>query len=59
MVAVMIFAIGKIGGKSGLYFRKQQQAIGAMNGYIEEMMEGQKVVKVFCYEEQAKARFVN
>ena len=57
MVAVMIFAIGKIGGKSGLYFRKQQQAIGAMNGYIEEMMEGQKVVKVFCYEEQAKARF--
>ena len=57
MVAVMIFAIGKIGGKSGMYFRKQQQAIGAMNGYIEEMMEGQKVVKVFCYEEQAKARF--
>lgn len=57
MVAVMIFAIGKIGGKSGMYFRKQQQAIGAMNGYIEEMMEGQKVVKVFYYEEQAKARF--
>lgn len=57
MVAIMIFTIKKIGGQSGLYFRKQQQAIGAMNGYIEEMMEGQKVVKVFCYEEQAKARF--
>ena len=40
-----------------MYFRKQQQAIGAMNGYIEEMMEGQKVVKVFCYEERAKHRF--
>ncbi len=57
MVAVMIFAIKKIGSKSGMYFRKQQQAIGAMNGYIEEMTEGQKVVKVFCYEEQAKDRF--
>lgn len=57
MVAVMIYAIKTIGGKSGMYFRKQQQAIGAMNGYIEEMMEGQKVVKVFCYEEQAKDRF--
>lgn len=57
MVAVMIFAVRTIGGRSGMYFRKQQQAIGAMNGYIEEMMEGQKVVKVFCYEERAKHRF--
>lgn len=57
MVAVMIFAIGKIGGKSGMYFRNQQQAIGSINGYIEEMMEGQKVVKVFCYENRAKAQF--
>ena len=57
MVAVMIFAVGTIGGKSGMYFRGQQKAIGAMNGYIEEMMEGQKVVKVFCYEDRAKDRF--
>jgi len=57
MVAVMIFAVGQIGKRSSLYFRNQQQAIGAMNGYIEEMTEGQKVVKIFCYEEQAKARF--
>ena len=57
MVAVMIFAVGAIGGRSGMYFRQQQQAIGAMNGYIEEMMEGQKVVKMFCYEDRAKDRF--
>ncbi len=57
MVAIMIAAVGIIGGKSGMYFRSQQKAIGAMNGYIEEMMEGQKVVKVFCYEERAKDRF--
>lgn len=57
MVVIMILAVGIIGGKSGMYFRHQQQAIGAMNGYIEEMMEGQKVVKVFCYEERAKEKF--
>lgn len=57
MVAVMIFAVRTIGSKSGMYFQKQQQAIGAMNGYIEEIIEGQKVVKVFCYEERAKTRF--
>ena len=44
MVAIMIFAVGAIGGRSGMYFRQQQQAIGAVNGYIEEIMEGQKVV---------------
>lgn len=57
MVMVMIFSVRTIGKKSGMYFRSQQQAIGAMNGYIEEMMEGQKVVKVFCYESRAKDRF--
>ena len=57
MVAIMIFAVGAIGGRSGMYFRQQQQAIGAVNGYIEEIMEGQKVVKVFCYEDNAKKRF--
>ena len=57
MVAIMIFAVGAIGGRSGMYFHQQQQAIGAVNGYIEEIMEGQKVVKVFCYEDNAKKRF--
>jgi len=57
MIIVMLF-IGKlIGGKSAVNFKQQQQALGKMNGYIEEMMEGQKVVKVFCYEEEAKHRF--
>ena len=44
-----------IAGKSSVYFIKQQQNIGDVNGYIEEMINGQKVVKVFCHEEEAKA----
>ena len=40
-----------------MYYRNQQKAIGAVNGYIEEMIEGQKVVKVFCHEEESKQRF--
>ncbi len=43
--------------RSGNYFMKQQQAVGNLNGYIEEMINGQKVVKVFCYEDRAKERF--
>ncbi len=43
--------------RSGRYFVKQQEAVGNLNGYIEEMINGQKVVKVFCYEERAKERF--
>ncbi len=43
--------------KSGRYFLGQQKSLGTVNGYIEEMMSGQKVVKVFCYEEKAKERF--
>ncbi len=43
--------------RSGNYFLKQQEAVGNLNGYIEEMINGQKVVKVFCYEERAKKRF--
>ncbi len=46
-----------IGAKSGKYFGLQQKDLGAVNGYIEEMMEGQKVVKVFCHEEEAKINF--
>lgn len=57
MMVVMVFFIGKIGGKSGKYFMAQQRDLGAVNGYIEEMMEGQKVVKVFCHEEEAKEQF--
>ncbi len=43
--------------RSGNYFIKQQEAVGKLNGYIEEMINGQKVVKVFCYEDRAKKRF--
>ena len=43
--------------RSGSYFEKQQEAVGKLNGYIEEMINGQKVVKVFCYEERAKKKF--
>lgn len=57
MVLVMISVVRKIGGKSGMYFLKQQKSLGALNGYIEEMMEGQKVVKVFCHEEESKQNF--
>ena len=57
MVFVMTNVIKKIGGQSGRYFMAQQQDLGKVNGYIEEMMDGQKVVKVFCHEEEAKAKF--
>ena len=57
MVSVMILAASKIGGKSAVYFARQQKALGQVNGYIEEMMEGQKVVKVFCREEKSLEQF--
>ncbi len=57
MVIMMLTITKKIGGMSAVNFRNQQKSIGALNGYIEEMMEGQKVVKVFCYEEESKERF--
>lgn len=57
MIFVMLQVVRIIGGKSGMYFRKQQQAIGAVNGYIEEIMTGQKVVKVFSYEKRATKTF--
>lgn len=57
MLVFMLQVVAFIGGRSGMFFRKQQQALGAVNGYIEEMMSGQKVVKVFSYEERAKTRF--
>lgn len=57
MVALMLFVTKKAAGLSGSYFVKQQKALGAVNGYIEEMMEGQKVVKVFCHEEENIKKF--
>ncbi len=60
-VVIAVFLIlqvtGKVTGKSGSYFIRQQEAIGSLNGYIEEMINGQKVVKVFCHEEKAKEGF--
>ena len=57
MVVLMIFVSKYLGGNSSRFFVKQQEDIGKVNGYIEEMMEGQKVVKVFNYEEDSKAKF--
>ena len=57
MVGVMMFVTGKVASLSGQYFMAQQQAIGKVNGYIEEMMEGQKVVKVFCHEDESLDAF--
>ncbi len=57
MVGLMLFVTSKLGGKSAEYFTKQQKDLGTVNGYIEEMMEGQKVVKVFCHEEKSLEQF--
>ena len=57
MIGVMLFTTKKIGSKAGKYFGKQQKSIGELNGFIEEMMEGQKVVKVFCHEKESIERF--
>ena len=57
MIALMIRVTRAVTGKSGSYFIEQQRNLGAVNGYIEEMMEGQKVVKVFCHEEASIERF--
>ena len=57
MVVVVTISTMILGGKSGKFFAAQQRDIGALNGYIEEMMEGQKVVKVFCREDKSIAEF--
>jgi ATP-binding cassette subfamily B protein len=59
MVFVMMKVTGKLGKHAGGFFMKQQQDLGKVNGYIEEMLEGQKVVKVFCHEEQSITQFRN
>ena len=57
IAAVMMFTTTKLGQRSRRYFRTQQECLGRVNGYIEEMMTGQKVVKVFCREEQTRLDF--
>lgn len=57
MVGIMLFCTKQATGQSGKYFIEQQTNIGALNGHIEEMMNGQKVVKVFCHEEESKREF--
>ena len=57
MVGIMVFSSKIMAGKSGRYFLEQQVNLGTVNGYIEEMMSGQKVVKVFCHEEENIERF--
>lgn len=57
MIALMLVITGKTAGLSGQYFLQQQKDLGKVNGFIEEMMEGQKVVKVFCHEEENIRKF--
>ena len=57
MLAVMMLVVKVLMKKSGFYFRRRQKALGEVNGYIEEMIEGQKVVKVFCHEEEVREDF--
>jgi ATP-binding cassette subfamily B protein len=56
-IFIMLKVVGKVAKKSGTYFVRQQQAIGDLNDFIEEMINGQKVVKVFCHEEKAEEIF--
>lgn len=57
MLILMVFIIKRIGTNSAKNFLKQQRSLGALNGYVEEMTEGQKVIKVFCHEDKARQRF--
>ncbi|MBQ7828591.1 MAG: ABC transporter ATP-binding protein, partial [Clostridia bacterium] len=57
LAELTVFISGNIVGQSGKYFVKQQKCLGDMNGYIEEMISGQKVIKVFVHEDEAKAEF--
>ena len=57
MVTIMVFVSGKIGKNAGSYFAAQQRELGKVNGFIEEMIDGQKVVKVFCHEEKCINQF--
>lgn len=56
-LAIMFAVTGKVAGRSSKYFIKQQSSLGKTNGFIEEMINGQKVIKVFCHEEESEAGF--
>ncbi len=56
-VVLMLLITGKVAGRSGKFFVRQQNSLGDVNGYIEEMINGQKVIKVFCHEETTKKDF--
>ena len=56
-IAAMLWTTRVVGGKSARFFARQQQSLGAVEGYVEEMIHGQKVVKVFCHEQAAEADF--
>ena len=56
-VALMMFIVKKIGGNSAKYFVKQQTSLGALEGFVEESMHGQKVIKVFTHEDESQAQF--
>lgn len=58
MALIMLYVTKKLAKKSGKYFGAQQKDLGAVDGYIEEMLDGQKVIKVFCHEEQAVDDFI-
>ncbi len=57
MTVVMVYTTRKLGERSAFYFRSQQQNLGAMNGYVEEMLTGQKVIKTFCHEKETIDKF--
>ena len=59
MLVVMALIVKIVGGRSGMFFRRQQAAVGVVNGYIEEHIEGQKVIKVFCREQKTKDEFAS
>ena len=57
MIGLMMIVVVKIGGKSSKYFMEQQKSLGQLNGYVEEMIQGVKVVKVFCHEKESVEGF--
>lgn len=57
VLAFMIFTVKRIGAKSAKFFLKQQVSLGKLNGYVEEMIDGQKIIKVFCHEQKAREGF--
>lgn len=57
-IALILQIVKRVAGKSGHYFIRQQETLGALDGYIEEMIHGQKVIKVFCHEKAARQEFM-